>query len=487
MRRRDTLPTPGSRGWTGYGQGAAHLIEAPHELRATTVQVCGLWPFAVGSGAPLVGVPLGRHLLTGEAVACDPINWFSSAGFIPNPSAMVLAIPGLGKSTVTRRMELGLAAMGINPFVVGDLKGEHAALTLALGGSVIRLGRGQGTLNLLDPGSGTTAATRLSGAARSKLVADLLGRRLNTVAALVALNRRGAVSDVEESLLSIGLRLLDDRFAPGDATLVDLIAVLNSGPDPLRGVTLDRGNDRRYHGLVDPLQRSLISLTEGALGHCFAQRTTVSLDLSRPLCIDISGIGESDERLVAATLLATWSEGFGAIAAAKALADAGVEAQRNWLIVMDELWRVLRAGASGMAARIDALTRLDRHLGTGTLLITHSVADLVALADPTDAAMARGYIERVGLKIIGGVPPAELDALSSVVHFSDRERAMVTEWSSPESWDADPGPNAGPPAGPPGRGKFLLKAGSRPGIPVRVTLTGAEAELNNTNQRWERP
>jgi len=482
VRRRATLPPrPGARGWTGPGQGGAHLIEPAAELRATTVQACGLWPYAIGSGAPLTGVPLGRHLLTGEAVACDPISWFQPAALIPNPSAMIVALPGLGKSTVTRRMQVGLAAMGVNPFVVGDLKGEHSPVVAALGGSVLKLGRGQGCLNVLDPGSAMTAARRLAGPARQRLVADVLGRRLNALAALIGLNRRGPVGDVEETLLSLALRILDDRTEPGEATLPDLIALLEAGPEDLRCATLDRGDDERYRAVVDPLQRSLVALTEGALGRSFARRSTVSLDLSAPLCIDISGIAESDERLVAATLLATWAEGFGAIAAAHALAEAGLEPQRNWLVVMDELWRVLRSGASGMVARIDALTRLDRHLGTGTLLVTHSVADLVALPDRADAQRARGFIERVGLKILGGVPPAEVDGLGAVVGFSARERAMVTEWSSPPSWD----PRSGGEAAPPGRGKFLIKVGGRPGIPVQVSLTRHELALNNTNQRWE--
>jgi hypothetical protein len=60
---------------------------------------------------------------------------------------------------------------------------------------------------------------------------------------------------------------------------------------------------------------------------------------------------------------------------------------------------------------------------------------------------------------------------------------MVTEWSSPPSWD----PRSSGEAIPPGRGKFLIKVGGRPGIPVLVTLTPQEVALNNTNQRWEAP
>ena len=68
---------PGPRGWPGVGGGKTSLLEAPPEWRATTVQVCGLWPWIVGSGAPIVGVPLGRHLFNRATVCSDPINWFS--------------------------------------------------------------------------------------------------------------------------------------------------------------------------------------------------------------------------------------------------------------------------------------------------------------------------------------------------------------------------------------------------------------------------
>jgi hypothetical protein len=472
---------PGRRGWAGHGRGGAHHIEAVPEFRATTVQACGLWPFVVGSGTPIAGVPLGHHLLTGETVCCDPVHWFSEAALIANPSALIIGTPGLGKSTVARRWMIGLAHRGITPIVLGDLKGEHVATIRALGGQVVQLGRGQGCLNVLDPGSGLTAAQRLTGPARLKLTADVLGRRLNVLAALIALNRRSPVADVEETTLSLCMRMLDDRFPPGHATLHELIALLEAGPDDLRSITLDRGDDERYRAIIDPLQRSLIALTDGALGESFARRTTVTLDLTAPLCVDISGIGESDERLVAATLLATWSEGFGAIAAAHALVEAGLEPRRNWFIILDELWRVLRSGGSGMVQRIDGLLRLDRHLGTGTGLITHSITDMLGVSDPVDALRAKGFVERIGIKVIGGVPPGELDALSHVIGFSDRERSMVTQWSSPASWD----PRTGREAAPPGRGRFLLKVGGRPGIPVAVTLVASELAINDTNLRWD--
>ena len=90
-RRPDPVPRvlrPGPRGWTGRGRGESVRVDAPDEWRGTTVQVCGLWPWVAGTGTPMVGVPLGRHVHTGATVCCDPISWFqracSSASVMPS-------------------------------------------------------------------------------------------------------------------------------------------------------------------------------------------------------------------------------------------------------------------------------------------------------------------------------------------------------------------------------------------------------------------
>lgn len=473
-----TLRVP-SRGLPGRGGGRASYVEAAPEWRATTRQVCGLWPFIAGSGTPMVGVPIGRDLRSHATVCCDPISWFARAGLIANPSMFVLGKPGLGKSSLIRRMAVGLCGFGVQPLIFGDLKPDYVDLIGALGGNVVALGRGQGALNVLDPGAATAAALRLTGAARQKLTQDALGRRLTMVAALVGLNRRSRVTDVEESIIASALGVLDDHHRPGEATLVELIAVLEEGPEELRRVTLARDNHERYREATDGLQASLVALVDGALGSTFATRTSVPVTLAAPLCIDISGIAETDEKLQAAVLLACWGEGFGAIAAAQALADAGIEPQRNFFIVLDELWRVLRAG-EGLVDRVDALTRLNRQKGVGMALITHTMADLLALPSEADRMKAQGFAERAGFIATAGLAADQLPALERVVALSQPERDLITSWSSPPSWDVV----AEQEAPPPGQGKFLIKVGGRPGIPVEVVLTEAERAVNDTNKQW---
>lgn len=484
------VPTPGPRGFRGPGRGRVSYLEAPPEWRGTTVQVCGLFPFAVGGGSPAIGVPLGHNLLTGATVCCDPLSWFGRARLIANPSMFLLGLPALGKSTLVRRMVIGLAGSGTVPLILGDLKPDYVDTVRALGGQVVRLGRGLGSLNVLDVGALDDAADQLRAAGLDSQAATLTeeahGRRTTMVEALITLVRGSRPTDTERTVLSAGLRLLghrhrtargNDPAAPAPL-LTDLIDLLEQAPDEVRLPTLDRGETGRYQQLVDPLQRSLLSLVDGPLGSVFARPTTARIALdATAVCVDVSGISANDASLQAAVLLACWSEGFGAVEAANALADAGLAPQRRFFIVLDELWRVLRCG-EGMVDKVDQLTRLNRNSGVGQAMITHSIADLRALRNPEDRDMAQGFIERAGLLICGGLPAQEVDELTEIVAFTRAERRQVTSWSTPPGWDAA--------SQPPGVGKFLIKSGQRPGIPVHVDLTRAEldAAVHDTNKRW---
>ncbi|MFF4492584.1 ATP/GTP-binding protein [Streptomyces sp. NPDC001546] len=455
-------------------------MDPPSMWRATTVQACGLWPFAAGSGAPMTGVPLGQHLHTGATVCGDPISWFTRARYISNPSLFMLGMPGLGKSTLVNRMLIGMTATGVVPLVLGDLKPDYADTVRALGGQVISIGRGVGGINVLDPGAMGEAAERIGGEAGRVLQAEAHGRVLNMVAALITIMRGRPMDDHEQSVLSACLHHLKDRGTPGRPPLLpDLLKVLDEGPDRVRAVTLDRGNQERYQEAVDPLHRSLIGILDGPLGDTFATETSTRINPNAPaVCVDISRIGEADTQLTAAAMLAAWSDGLGTVAAAHALADAGLAPQRWFFTVLDELWRPLRA-ASGIVERIDALTRLNRSLGLGDAKITHTLKDAEALGSESDRAKARGFVERAGMVVCAGLPRTEMEELGKVIGMSEREMDLVSSWSSPPGW-ANPTANSEPP----GRGRFLIKVGGRPGIPIKVAITETEKTLHNTNTRW---
>lgn len=469
-----------ARGVPGPGGGSDGFVEAPPEWRATTSQACGLYPFAVGAPSPMLGVPLGRNLLTGATVCCDPLSWFRPGRILANPSAFVLGLPALGKSTLVRRQVIGLAASGITTICAGDLKPDYADVVSALGGQVISIGRGRESINPLDPGTLAEAASRLTGSAAQELHEEAHARRVNMVIALVAMIRGTPTTDTERAVLAAALRELVARHDPArPPVLADLVTILDEAPDPVRVPALDRGDEQVYREIADPLARSLLALIDGELGAVFARPTSTRLALGSPaVCVDVSGLSGHDDLLTAAVLLATWNEAYGSVWASNALADAGVAEQRHTMIVLDELWRVLSQGP-GMVDRLNFLGRTNRQAGVGQIAITHTMADLNALPEEHDRAKARGFVERSALLILGGLPRGELEQLNaSVVRLTSAEIEMVSSWSTPPSLSRS--------SAPPGRGKFLLKVANRPGIPVQVQLTQAElnADVHDTDKRW---
>ncbi|WIE70317.1 hypothetical protein [Curtobacterium sp. MCLR17_054] len=60
-----------------------------------------------------------------------------------NPSAFVLGLVGLGKSTIIRRWIIALAPAGVIPLVLGDTKPDHVGAIEAIGGEVITVGPGR--------------------------------------------------------------------------------------------------------------------------------------------------------------------------------------------------------------------------------------------------------------------------------------------------------------------------------------------------------
>lgn len=468
------------RGINGRGGGRSSYVDLPQEYRGTTRQVCGLWPFIAGAGTPMVGVPLGRDLITGATLCMDPIAWFERASLIANPSMFTLALPGLGKSTVQRRLLVGLDFRGTVGIVPGDTKGEYCDIIEALGGSVVRLGRGQGTLNPLDLGEMGKVVDSLTGRAKDELRANARGRRSNMVAALVAMARRGQVNGDEENFLDAAVQLLDAKHESDDPPLLeDLAAMIQQGPHELRLMTLATGDDRKYAAAVEPLMRSLLSLVHGPLGRTFNAPTSNRFPLDRPAAVDLSRIPASDQMLEGSVLLACWAEAFATIEASDAYATSRGERPRHYYLVLDELWRILRAGV-GLVDRIDELTRLNRTYGVGQSMTTHTMSDLESLRDPEDVAKAKGFVERSGVVVCGGLPRREMQLLNEVVPMTRREQSLIVSWSTPPSLDHETGTELSPP----GRGKFVAKVGGQAGIPFEVILTPAERRLNDTNQKW---
>ncbi len=491
---RDLL-RPTDRGYAGRGGGRASVVTATPEWRSTTTQVAGLWPFTVGASAPVVGVPVGVHYITGAPVHFDPMSWFTR-GYLSSPIAFVLALNGYGKSSLVRRMVTGAVAAGETVLCLGDTKPDYRDLVVRLGGQVVDLGYGRGRINPLDVGALGTVIGQLSDPlARRRVAARVEAGQVMVVAGLIELVRGSRVADYEETLIAAGLRELYSEaggFTPETPPLLqDLLRVIGHGGQRLqRFAEEDTAVD--YRAATKTLRRSLRALVEGPFGEIFNGHTNVPLNLNAPaVCVDVSGIPDGDTKLLAAVLMVCWSDGFGAVAAAHELADAGLARKRTFEIVMDEIWRVLGVG-DFMVDRVDALTRLNRVLGVGLIMCSHTIKDLAAFDTASAVNKALGFVERARAKIIGPIGPDEVERLRKVVAITDTEKRLLTSWAAPRppsddlldhaNTDTDTGQTA------PGTGCFLLKTGEadQPGIPLRMIFTPAERDtgVHDTNQRF---
>ena len=450
----------------------------PWAYAGTTFQMAGLFPFGAGSGAPAFGVPVGRHVRSHEVVCCDPFAWHE-AGLVTNLGMMVMGAPGVGKTSLAKRIIRGLMACGVSALVLGDPKGEYVRITRSAGGQVIRVGRGLDRINPLDAGPLDAALERMTGLARDAMLAEVRGQRLNTLLALCALVRRDGLADWEAAVLGAAVDLLTARQADDaadgvrrpDPTIPDVLAVLAAGVPPLvdaAQVTADR-----FHAETTPLRRTLYGLVEGPLKGVFDGPTTTPLDLDAPIvCVDLSAVTGAGDILMAAAMLATWSYGHAMIEASHALTRAGLAPPRRFLAVLDEMWRALR-GSSALVEQADALTRVYRHKSVAHLMLTHSLDDLAAVGTDADRAKARGFLDRCAITVLTAMSERELAEIGRLRHLTRREVATVQSWSSSTSWQ--PGSRHY------GRGKYLIKVGDRTGIPVEMALVGDEFTLYDTD------
>ena len=501
-----TQPAPGARhairrrtfvlknGIAAPGGGSTAYVPVPLEWRGTSRQVCGLYPWASPGRIPMAGAPIGRHQKSKSVICFDHISWFL-AGRIANPSVLIIAKPGLGKSTLASKMMLFLAALGYVLLIPGDTKPDYVELTQQLRGEHRIVARSGGAaLNPCDPGGMWAVAARIGGMAGATLLAEAIGRATVCISTLLELNRRSVVSDHEEAVISAGLRVLYERDREQEPLLGDLLALIGQRPAELFDVLeCDESDAAEYDVLTKGLRRSLKALLKGQFGDVFSRRVQRSEDRPPVLNIDTSRIKGGDPRFLGAVMIAAWSDMYGMVEADQALADEGLAPRRLYCLVLDELWRVLRLGGT-MPDRVNELTRLNRTQGVGQIMITHSIRDLA----PGRNSDVEGIEERVGAIVIGGVPKKELEALDQVVTLTGAERSAIQEWWSKsiaviEENNAEEARAIA--AGrkpvkkvPPGAGKFLIKPSSEePGIPIDVVLTSVELNWGgqNTNQAWD--
>lgn len=477
-------------GWGGRFGGRVPVEDTGTVYTGPTSQAGGIYPFLLGSGLPPRGVPVGRDVLTGELVCIDPSGW--TGKLTTNPGVWVMSQPGAGKSALVKRVCLVYSAFGFMPCVPGDVKGEYSDLIRELGGSVVRIGDGVGRLNPLDSGPLKGRVHTLPVERREALLDVLNGRRLETLVALLA-TKHGlgrAPNEIERSALDTSVQVASAAQESGNDPIVsDVVRVLRAAPEELRTKLAAEGE--RYQDLTRSVVAGLDNLIGGPLKGLFDGPTTTPLDISAPaVSVDISALRARGNDVVSAGMIATWAYTYSAIDSARSIGLM----DRSLVLPMDEMWRALRSGP-GLVDAMDAISRLNRTTNDVTIYVTHSLLDVEALPTETDRAKARGLMDRCDTWVIGASSEEELRRVTGKRSLTEQERMMIGSWSSATSTGLDIDPTYDDAGGTaileeegtrhPGRGKYLIKIGTRPGIAAALELTTTELRLyrTDTNRR----
>ncbi|WP_141212315.1 hypothetical protein [Enemella evansiae] len=487
--------TPHERGWGLRGTGETTVVQPALESRGTTVQVCGLWPFSAGATMPTIGTPLGSHQRIEATVYGDPMSWFVG-GVIATPSGFILGRPAVGKSSLSRRICTWMDYCGVIPMILADLKPDYRAFITACGGETIPVGEVTtdvdgvttvGHINPLDLLGAHGRIAHLPPRVRGWALEKLLSQQNNVLRGLLEIANQGEpLTGEEASLIPTVLNLLQvgpertplDRDAP---TIREVLAVFEQDqPHPRLMMKVLAASPVEYHASTRRLRQLLMALLEdGPFGAVF-DGPTRHLDLSKPGGFDVSQIDDEDQAKQAAVQLACWSYGVASIALQTKLSDVYPKEypRRRYLLIMDELWRLLRVSGQ-LVYRVDKLTRINREMGVGQLMITHTMDDL-RLSTEELTRIAWGFVERASMVFLGGLAGREFGNLQEVFALSRQERESMTDWAAEGGID----PATGKGTGPRGRGKFLMKLGKQPGVPFEVVLTKEELVVHDTNRRW---
>lgn len=537
-------------GFAGRGGGRVTHVRRPNEFRGTTAQVPGFYPFPIGASAPLDGAPVGTHLVTGQPVGFDQLGWFE-AGQITAPAAMVFGLNGFGKSSLNRRIVCHDLATGVRPLIMGDHRPDFVnmmrqmVLTDSAGRTVydddgkpitpqVTSVGFDSPMNPLAVGTFGSLISRLPRQARDLAEREMRARQVTAATGLLEICSGRQIAPHEETLLTTALRVLyeaDNEFSlthaplPGDVlrllrevpqTLVTATATASDHDPRLRraqdlldasGALGRRAHDEvaidRYLLLTENLRQSLDQLVSGQFGEIFNAPTREPINIDAlGVCVDMSRLPANARKLRAAVLLACWSDGFSAVEASHLLSDHGLQSPGNYDLVCDEFSLVLGVG-NGIVWRVDEVTRVQREQGTGTLFTTHTVKDLKAFDSMEDRQRAMGFLDRARVKVCFPLPEDEAALMEGKVNLNDQEAATLAEWATTPRGVDDPVVDEISEADwengvrattrkihtiPPGMGKFLIKEGEQPGIPVQMHLTATErsTEIHNTNKRFAR-
>ncbi|MCI1218498.1 ATP-binding protein [Bifidobacterium crudilactis] len=367
-------------------------------------------PFTVSGHPPFDGPLIGRSLLTGGVWRYDAWQPYQQ-GVATSVNGWVAGLMGSGKSLMLKAFATRETTMPWNRRIIieGDPKGEWARVANAIGGQVVRVGRGA-YLNPLDPGP--RPAMRDARDWRG----DVLAMQRDALASIGRALRPGTPSDPREQAV-LSAAMLDHHSRDTTPTIAGLLDLLQSEwPERATIRGLDAGQAR---GAANRLLLLYDPLVHGAEAGAFEHESTIGIDPASPMIVfDTGSVTESNElrkRLYMAAM------------------SANVErlcAQRDgrYRIVIGEEGHQLLANPE-LVKRWDWRMRMSGELGVSNWILLHELADLDKFAPPGSQTriMIRGILTLSDTQVIYRQSAAGLKSLDGefIPDLTDDERTAI--------------------------------------------------------------
>ena len=258
---------------------------------------------------------------------------------------------------------------------------------------------------------------------------------------------RRELHPVEDALLGSAVQSLDDTCPT--PTLGDVAHLLRN-PSPtmrdqarLTGMELARQLDALIYALEKLLDRSLRGMFDGP--------TTVGIDDTAGLVLDLSVVHHDDEALRLVLLAATaWLQ------TTLARRDGAHRVQ-----VLDEAWRLL--GSERTTRYLQACWKLCRDYGVANLAVVHRLSDLRAQADDgtTTAKVSMGLLADTQTRVLFRQASDQLAEARSLLGLNTTETDVLGRLA---------------------RGRALWKVGARTAV-VQHIIGPTETALCDTDTR----
>lgn len=413
---------PGGLRWAGnvlagakgrYPGRVPWPIHVPPHLESTAA-TRGLYPWLAGQPLPQRGPIWGRELISGGLWCVDPWE-HRKLNRVGDTGIFISGVIGSAKSAGAKSLVIRHGGFG-RPFVVpADIRGEWVPVAQAVGGLVLRLGPGM--------------PHRLNALAMPRRPPDVDER---VWWLMVRTHWQELLKSLAETILP-KQRELD----PVETTAIEIALTEATGYDTASG-NLDRLRPISLHPVVELLRNptqdmarvigmsqaelqdalrhvglALRILTDGAMqGLVDSTDPNNQIDPSLPATVvDISRVQSSDAA-IALVMACTQS----------VIELAFIHQIRQWWLVYDELWRLMRFGP--LLVRMNAGQRRSRTSGAATIALTHRVTDSL-LGGELARRAAADLISDCATKIIHRQRADAIPATLDMVTLTDQVASQL--------------------------------------------------------------